>query len=247
MRLKESSGWFAAGPRMMAALRQLSDGAFRLFVYIALTADRATGCLPLRQVELARVLGKSRNSIGAYLDELARQHICVIKPAPNQHHPGEIYITDDFWPYHRDAVSADAAEEAAFVEQVRSWLARYAIVRSSFSVAERKLAAQWFRDGVSWQQVERALLFGLSRKYLAAYNSTAPSPIYSLNYFIPLLDEVAHIDVSDQYWEYLRRRLIDLDAAWRDQHGRRHSAQPGASSSRAPSDPATSEALRREL
>src|SRR5258708_6912567 len=105
MRLKESTGWFAAGPRMLAALRLLSDGAFKLFVYLALTADRGSGCLALRQADLARALGKSRNSIGAYLEELARQHICVIKPAPNQHQPGEIQITDDFWPYHRDPVS----------------------------------------------------------------------------------------------------------------------------------------------
>ena len=218
MRLKEPTGWFAAGPRMMQALHLLSDGAFKLFVYIALTADRATGCLPLRQAELARVLGKSRNSISAYLDELARQRLCSVKPAPNQHQPGEIHITDDFWPYHRDVVSNPSDPEAAFVEQVRSWLFQYAIVRSSFGAAECKLAAQLFRDGVTWRQLERAFLLGLSRKYLAAYNSTAPSPIYSLSYFLPLLDEVRHIDVSDQYWDYLRRRLIDLDAASRDQY-----------------------------
>ncbi len=246
MRLKESTGWFAAGPRMLAALRLLSDGAFKLFVYLALTADRGSGCLALRQADLARALGKSRNSIGAYLEELARQHICVIKPAPNQHQPGAIQITDDFWPYHRDPVSESAAGEAAFVEQIRSWLAHYAIVRSSFGAVERKLAAQWFRDGIPWRQVERALLLGLSRKHLAAYNSTAPSPIYSLNYFLPLLDEVAHVDVSDQYWEYLRRRLIDLDAAWRDQYSTGKGAPPAVPASRLSSEASATKSARRD-
>ena len=45
MRIKESSGWFAACGCVLEAAGLLSDGAFKLFVYICLTCDRQTGSL----------------------------------------------------------------------------------------------------------------------------------------------------------------------------------------------------------
>ena len=43
LRIKGPSGWFAAGQQWQQALSQLSDGAFKLFAYASLNADRATG------------------------------------------------------------------------------------------------------------------------------------------------------------------------------------------------------------
>jgi Winged helix-turn-helix DNA-binding len=247
MKLKDPTGWFAAGPRMLQALLLLSDGAFKLFAYLSLTAGRGTGRVQVTQVELARALGKSRNSINAYLEELTQQGFCLIKPSPNQHQPGEIEIADTFWPYHKlvgnkPSLSTDAADalanrnkgasrgssnsparsmprpatEPEFIEQVRTYLLKYAIFCSSFGAADRKLAAELFRDGISFNELERALLLGLGRKYVSSLNSTVPSPIYSLAYFLPCLDEVFQTPSSDEYWEYLRRRLKDFDGAWRD-------------------------------
>ena len=246
MMLKEPTGWFAAGPRMLQALVLLSDGAFKLFAYLSLTAGRDTGRVQVTQLELARALGKSRNSISSYLEELTRQGLCLIKPSPNQHQPGEIEIADAFWPYHKEAgnkpsLSPDAdgladrengasrksanspacplprpATETEFIEQVRTCLLQYSIFSSSFGTADQKLAADLFRGGISFYQLERALLLGLSRKYVSSLNSTASSPIYSLAYFLSVLDEVSEMPVSDQYWDYLRRRLKDFDRAWRD-------------------------------
>jgi hypothetical protein len=50
--LKEASGWFAAGDSFRRALTGLSDGAFKLFAYICLEADRRTGRLLMTQTEL---------------------------------------------------------------------------------------------------------------------------------------------------------------------------------------------------
>lgn len=245
MKLKDPTGWFAAGPRMLQALLLLSDGAFKLFAYLSLTAARSTGRLQVTQLELARALGKSRNSISSYLEELIHQGVCLIKPSPNQHQPGEIELADDFWPYHKEAGNkpflpdsdglADRengvgrggssspvcpmprpASETQFIEQVRTSLLQYSIFCSSFGTADQKLAADLFRNGISFDQLERALLLGLSRKYNASLDSTSPGSIYSLAYFLPVLDELVEITVSDQYWEYLRHRLKDLDRGWRD-------------------------------
>ena len=214
MKIKQSSGWFAASSCMLEAAFLLSDGAFKLFVYICLTADRATGRLRVAQGELARALGKSRGSISSYLEELSQKGACLVRPAPNQHQTGEIEVADAFWPYYKQTEHSEA--ESNYLDQIRSWLRQYPIVRSSFGAADRKLAAELFHNGVALDQIEKALLLGVSRKYSAALNSTAPTPIYSLSYFAVLLEEVAQTDVSDNYWEYLRRRVIDYNDAWND-------------------------------
>ena len=232
MNLKDRTGWFAAGPRMLQALLLLSDGAFKLFAYLSLTAGRSTGRLQVTQLELARVLGKSRNSISSYLEELTQHGVCAIKAAPNQHQPGEIEIADAFWPYLKEADSkaipgpAVASAESDFIEQVRACLLKYSIVCSSFGAADQKLAAELFRDGVSFLQLERAFLLGLSRKYNSSLNSISSSPIYSLAYFTPILDELDETVVSDKYWDYLRLRLTDLDGAWRDGRRPRMATKP---------------------
>lgn len=222
MKLKDPTAWFAADRRMLQALYLLSDGAFKLFVYISLTADRSTGRLRAGQGELAGAVRKSRSSIASYLEELSGQGVCVITPAANQHQPGEIEISDDFWPYHKE--TAASVQEARFVEEVRNRLLKYPIVRSAFGAADQKLARELFCKGVSLEHLERALLLGLTRKYVSSLNSLSTSPIYSLSYFLPLLDEIAQTETSDRYWEYLRRRLDDLNTAWLD----RSSAHRGA-------------------
>ncbi|HUE83523.1 MAG TPA: hypothetical protein VMM84_15565 [Pyrinomonadaceae bacterium] len=214
MKLKQPTGWFAATHQMRQALDLLSDGAFKLFVFLSLTADRHTGCLHATQTALARALVKSRTSISAYLEELSAKGVCILKPAANQHQPGEIEIADAFWPYEKEIAGHS---ETAYLEQISGWLAPHPIMRSSLAAAERHLLTEMFRKGVSLEQLERALLLGLTRKYVACLNGTATTPIYSFSYFLPLLEEVAQTKTPDSYWEYLRRRLRDLSATWQQQ------------------------------
>src|SRR2546427_10344233 len=60
--LKEPTGWFAAGRSFRQALTLLSDGAFKLFAYICLEADRRTGRFETTQRELAQALGNRGGS-----------------------------------------------------------------------------------------------------------------------------------------------------------------------------------------
>ena len=52
-KLKERAGWFAAGQSFRLALTTLSDGAFKLFAYLCLQADRRTGKFAASHSELA--------------------------------------------------------------------------------------------------------------------------------------------------------------------------------------------------
>ena len=67
MKLKHANGWFAAGPEVARAIALLSDGAFKLFVYLCLLANRYTGCFAFNDLVLATVLQKSLRSIVSYL------------------------------------------------------------------------------------------------------------------------------------------------------------------------------------
>jgi hypothetical protein len=57
--LKRPSGWFAAGPEVEAALRLLSDAAFKLFLWLCLHANRNCGSITATPPELARGLRRS--------------------------------------------------------------------------------------------------------------------------------------------------------------------------------------------
>ena len=67
--LKQPTGWFAAGREFAQALTLLSDGAFKLYVYACLRADRHTGCLRSTVDELARAMTRAPTAVATSLDE----------------------------------------------------------------------------------------------------------------------------------------------------------------------------------
>ena len=77
--LKQTTGWFPAGDAFRKALAILSDGAFRLFAYLCLEADRRTGRFQATHKELALAMGKSKRAIGSYIAELEARGICHVQ------------------------------------------------------------------------------------------------------------------------------------------------------------------------
>ena len=99
-KLKRPSGWFAAGQEVSRALALLSDGAFRLFIYFCLNADRRTGQMRITHRDLVKAIGRSRRSIIIiHMEELKRQNVCRVQSATNQHDSGHIEICDAFRTY----------------------------------------------------------------------------------------------------------------------------------------------------
>jgi hypothetical protein len=216
--LKHSTGFFAAGREMAEALTLLSDGAFKLYAYVCLYADRRTAQLRFRVAELARATGHSTRSLTTYLEELRRHQVGLVHPASNQHERGRIEICDRFWPYEKHApASLQGPEQALYVAQVRGWFLERACVASVFSSADEKLAVQWCRAGRPLDQVHRAILMGCARKYVALFNHSGGSLITALQYFAGILEEVASTEVSLDYWRYLAMKVGKLDHQWRAQ------------------------------
>ena len=79
--LKLQGGWFAAGAPLLQAMEAVSDGAFKLFVYLCLKADRSTGELSVSPTQLARALRKSRRSLFTYLGNSSRE-VCFGSASP---------------------------------------------------------------------------------------------------------------------------------------------------------------------
>ena len=215
--LKHPTGFFAAGREMADALALLSDGAFKIYAYVCLHADRRTAQLRFRMAELAQATGHSTRSLTSYLEELRRTEVSVVSRAANQHQFGRIEIRDRFWPYLKPAASsADDPEQARYVARVRGWFLEPACVSAVFSAADEKLAADWYRSGVPLERVQRAILLGCTRKYVALFHHGG-SPITCLQYFAAIVQEVARLEASLDYWRYLASRMPKMENQWRAQ------------------------------
>jgi hypothetical protein len=214
LELKHPTGWFAAGVEMKQALAVLSDGAFKLYVHLCLHADRRTAQLRFRLAELAQATGHSVRSVTTYLEQLRLQEVCIVFTASNQHEHGRIEINDRFWPYRKQTESSAASnpEQALYLARVRDLFLSPACVAASFAAADEKLAAQWYGDGVLLEIVERAILLGCARKYIALSNHPEASPITSLHYFAGLIEEVTNTEVGMDYWRFLAARVKKMEA-----------------------------------
>jgi hypothetical protein len=215
LRLKYEKGWFAAGAEVEKALTTLSDGAFKLFVYLCLVAPREQGVIETSQTELARNLKKGNSTIRHYLREMERAGVCRLSGfAPVPYRRGRIEITDEYWPYHRREAPPSNSAADPFVDQVRQLLDDRSCVRAAFSTADEILARQWFDAGISLERVEQAILLGCTRKYVAWRNHHDSTPIASLRYFESLLEEIGRLQIAPDYWSYVRSRMQRLEQLW---------------------------------
>jgi hypothetical protein len=219
--LKRSSGWFAAGTSFRHALTMLSDGAFRLFAFIALEADRRTGRFEATQTELARTLRKSRRAIGKYIAELEQKGICKVTSAANQYSQSKFDVVDEYWPYHKATASQDKTknEEDAYVAAVHDTFLGTGCTRGIFAIRDAKAARNLHQRGVALELVRDAVILGACRKYISWLNGAASEPIGSLAYFEPLISDIQEHPFPEGYREHIESQLHKLARQWRDLKG----------------------------
>jgi len=222
LRLKRSSGWFAAGREVAEALQLLSDAGFKLFLWLCLHADRGRGAIRLEPEEVAGVLGKTEAEITALLDSLFLKGIC------RRDAGGWIEITDRFWPYERSAAAPPLADASAFLEQVKRLMLERACVSGSFAAADHKLTVQLYQRGVPIERIERAIHLGCLRKYTALLNHQGGTPITTLHYFVALFEEVERLSISENYWRYVALKVEKLEQQWRRARSASHWKRPAA-------------------
>jgi hypothetical protein len=216
LRLKEASGWFAAGASFRRALTVLSDGAFRLFALICLEADRQTGCFEASYSDLAKALGKSKRAIGCYVAELENTAVCQIIAARNQHGRTAFQVRDEFWPYRRIShaqPSADAELEQ-YVDSVQECCVGLGDVHVGFRPNDVSVAKDLYERRIPVGVIRDALVLGACRKYQSWLNGGTAQPIRTLRYFEEIITEVRDQPFPAGYSNYLRLTLQRFASAW---------------------------------
>ncbi len=215
LRLKRPTGWFAAGQEMAAALALLSDAAFKLYVFLCLNVSRHSARMAWEPMELANLLQRDRASVTDALEELCRREVCIRHPAADRLC---IEICDRFWPYEKPPVEEYGISQNSYVQQVRQMLLSPACVRVHFSGANERLAATYYRRGVTLVHLQRAIWLGCARKYVAILNGSenVPTLVNSLNYFTAIVEEVVESSAGEDYWKHTQRKVAQLEAMWLD-------------------------------
>lgn len=232
--LKNPRGWFAAGAEVQKAMDLLSDGAFKLFIYLCLNARRDTGILESSLTQLAKNVKKAQHTVRLYLREMQAAGICRFQFGYSPRGNGVVEVAEDFWPYQKAAQEPVSNDSTEFVSAIRKMLQDRACVKTSASAADEILARQWFDRGISLERIEWAILIGCIRKYVSWRNNQTRSVIVSLKYFVPVLEEVQTMKADPEYWAYLRYRLTRMENEWKHHRSEsvsqdgEHAIAPGA-------------------
>ncbi|MBZ5612277.1 MAG: hypothetical protein LAP38_28815 [Acidobacteriia bacterium] len=72
---------------------------------------------------------------------------------------------------------------------------------------DRVLAAQLYERGVTLEAVENALVLAATRRMIRPEGAAPLGTIRSLAYFSPVIEEVLQMQVSTEYFRYLRHKL----------------------------------------
>jgi len=224
--LKSPRGWFAAGAEVQKAMDLLSDGAFRLFIYLCLNARRDTGVLEGSLTQLAKNVKRGQHTVRLYLREMESAGTCRSRFGHSPLGKGAVEVTEEFWPYQRSAEESVADDSTEFIGAIRKMLQARACVKTSASAADEILAREWSDRKIRLELVEQAIIIGCIRKYVSWRNNQTRSMIASLKYFAPILEEVLTMKADPEYWAYLRYRLTRMENEWKLGHS--ESASPEA-------------------
>ena len=213
--LKNPRGWFAAGAEVQKAMGLLSDGAFRLFIYLCLNARRDSGVLEGSLTQLAKNVKRTQHTVRLYLREMESAGICRSRFGHSPLGDGAVEINEDFWPYQRSAQASPDDASTEFVTTIRKMLQARACINTSLSAADEILAREWFDRGISLDLIEQSILIGCIRKYVSWRDNQTRTMIGSLKYFQPMLEEVKNMKAHSEYWAYLRYRLTRMENEWK--------------------------------
>jgi hypothetical protein len=72
---------------------------------------------------------------------------------------------------------------------------------------DRMLAAQLYQRGVSASVIENAFVLATARRFMRPADAPPLGTIRSLAYFLPVIEEVLKMRVSQDYFQHVRRKL----------------------------------------
>lgn len=211
--LKKRTDWFAAGEGFLKAVRLLSDGAFKLFAFVCLKADRHTATFTTRFDHLSVALGKPRHVIGTCLEELKAKRVCTVTAA--EVGAGcSLTIAEEYWPYRGYSNVATAQGSDGYVAAIRQQFLALGCTSGRFGPSEEAQAKNLERRGIPFEIVRDAMIVGACRKYVSWLNNGYSEPVSSVAYFESVIQEFLHSPPPADYREYLPFELKRLSNHW---------------------------------
>jgi hypothetical protein len=101
----------------------------------------------------------------------------------------------------------DSRGEQEYIRQVLEAYRKTPGTMGTVRRADRLLAAQLYQRGLSVKVIENALVLAAARRLIRPAEAPPLGTIRSLAYFLPVIDEVMELQVSPDYFEYLRSKL----------------------------------------
>lgn len=108
---------------------------------------------------------------------------------------------------------SDSPDPAVYVAAVVTLYVELPDTPLRASVSDQWLARRFHDDGVPLRVVETALFLGSLRRLIRPADAPPLSPIRSLAYFRPVIDELRAHPTAESYLDYLRLKLRQAAAA----------------------------------
>jgi hypothetical protein len=77
---------------------------------------------------------------------------------------------------------------------------------------DRRLALDLQKRGIPLSTLEQAFLLAAARRSLRDPNAPLLSPVRSLHYFVPVIEELMATPLPDDYLEYLKHKMRKIQA-----------------------------------
>jgi hypothetical protein len=98
-------------------------------------------------------------------------------------------------------------EQQEYIRQVLEAYRKTPGTMGTVRRADRMLAAELYQLGVSVTLIENALVLAATRRLVRPTGAPPLGTIRSLAYFLPVIEEVRELRVSQDYFRYLRHKL----------------------------------------
>lgn len=72
---------------------------------------------------------------------------------------------------------------------------------------DRLLAIELYQRGVPLEKIKNALALATARRMIRPADATPLAVVRSLAYFLPVIEEVLEMEVSEEYFLYVRQKL----------------------------------------
>ena len=102
-------------------------------------------------------------------------------------------------------------ESASYVAAVLTLYLEMPDTPIRVSASDQWLARHFHQDGVALEVIETALLLGSLRRLIRPADAPRLSPIRSLAYFRPVIEELQENPAPENYRQYLRLKLLQAD------------------------------------